>query len=606
MFPALFSLLLAATATAAALLQPSLLLTALAAWTTWSAFVALNVIIGQTRTRAWARAALLPTGAAATFFIVIHPLIFRGSPSLSFSQLSSLNAQPAFLLPLLILGAFAGFFLQTYATLRARTPGARDWSAPLSAALLKLQTIVFAFTAALVFASNHFDLPLLTLWSQALIALTAFWILETFARYIARLYQPRRFALERPPLGCSWLLLPFLAITARNAWLAPVKTDGPVIALADMWFLPTLRRLALPLVAVAAVIIWAGTSLHEIPPGHTGLHARFGRMDATPLTPGLHVTLPFPFHSVTVLPADRLQSIVLGFASDTGQPILWDRGHYIGEQSQLVGHGDDLLTISVPVYYYIRDPLAYHRHTGDAAAVIRDLASQQLLAHTQNRSAFEIMTTGRDELAHTILRDLQSSLDRRNSGLAVALVCLRDIHPPVAVGPAYQEVVSAIEDREAARHEGEDYRAENLPRARSDSAQVRANADTLAGTRSARVRGEAARFDALLASYQASPEVFRIRQSYAAYDESLRGVKKLIVDEKFRGRLPTFVDARKTLNPDFAPPPVPDNPGLIPIPSTKQNAFDRAIDGYLNMGRGAIPAAPAATQDSDNLMSPRP
>jgi regulator of protease activity HflC (stomatin/prohibitin superfamily) len=594
-----FTLLLAAASVVGALLQPAPLIGAFAAWLTWNAAVALSLAGKPSGRLARVHAFILPAGAFAALVFAARAIAAARSPEFQLFSASALR-------PFLLLAAFVGFFLQTYAGLRARDASALNWSAALTAAALKLNTALFAVTAALLFAERQLDLRLQTPWTWLVVSLTAIWILDTAARSIGRLYLPPRFARVRPPVVGAWLLLPFLTPAARARFRASPEADAPVIALADMWFLPTLRRLALPLVALAALLAWGSTAFHEIPVGSVGLWSRFGRVHDVPLAAGFKATLPYPFHEVTVLAAERLQRVVLGLEADTGQPILWDRAHYVGEQNQLVGRGDDLLTISVPIYFYVRDPLAFHRHTLDPAQTIRDLAAQQLLAHTLQRSAFDIMTTQRGALAESLRRDVQAALDRRDSGLAVALVCFRDIHPPVQVGPAYQEVVSALEDREAYRHEGEDYRAENFPRARSDAQKTRATAEADATARTARVRGETARFEALLASYQDNREVFRVRQSFAAFDESLRGVKKLLVDEKFRGRLPTFVDVRKTLNPDFAPELAPETPSLIPTLAGKRSDFDRSVDGYLRAGQGAIPATSAQAADPDNLLTPKP
>ena len=619
---AFFTLLLALSASTAAWLRPSPLIAALAALLAWSAAVSLHAALAPGRKRL--RPLILPLGVLATAAASLIALVILSVlpiPSVLSSTLYLLppsaasSSAPVSLLPLLIVAAFAAFFLQTHATLRAASPtptienrkskieNSPTWSPTLNAAVLKLLTLVLALTAALLFAQDRFTLPLLAPWSFALLFVTGAWILETALRQFARLYTPARFLAASPPPALGWLLLPFLPKDQRRRWLAPVDADTPVIVLADMWFLPTLRRLALPLLAFAALLAWLTTAFHEIPHGSTGLLSRFGRMDPAPLHAGLHLTLPYPLNEVAVLPHQRLQRVVLGLEADTGKPILWDRDHYVGETGHLVGSGEELLTISVPIYFHVSDPVAHFRHTIDSAAVIRDLAYQELLAETLRRPAFAIMTGDRDALSATLRAKLQTALDRRHSGLAIDLVCLRDIHPPVQVGPAYQEVVSAIEEREAFIHEGETYRAENLPRARSDSARLRADADASRSSRLARASGEAARFDALLASYRASPDIFRIRETYAAFDQSLRGVKKLLVDDTFRGRLPTVVDIRKTLNPDFAPPLAPDSPALIPTLSEKLTDFDRAVEGYLQMGQGAIPATAPRPPDPDNLLT---
>jgi regulator of protease activity HflC (stomatin/prohibitin superfamily) len=509
---------------------------------------------------------------------------------------------PSWLPAVLLLGGFAAYFLQIYAGLRGSHLSAANSRHSIVAACLTQATVLFAITALLLFAESYFGMHLHRAWVGVLLSGLSLWIIETSGRSLGRLFQPARFRSQLLPAGISRVLLPFASAEARHSWKTATSSDAPTIALSDMWFVPTLRKLLVPLLLGTSLLLWLASSLHEIPHGHVGLRSRFGKLDAVPLEAGFHASLPFPFATVEVLPKDRLQEVVLGSDADTGKPILWDRDHYLGEENQLVGHGEELLTISVPIYFYLRDPLAFYKNTIDARKTVRDLARQELLAITMHQSAFSIMTEDRVALAHTLKTNLQAALDRRKSGIAVAMVCLRDIHPPVQVAPAFQEVVSALEEREEAVHAGEAYRADNLPKAISAAYQVRSQADTALARRVAEVGGQVASFNLLQASYAAAPEVFRIRQSYEAFDLSLRGVRKIIMDESYRGKVPTVVDTRKTLNPDFNPLPNAETPSLIPSLGDKISDFDRSIDNYLHAGQGAIPAPAPHAPDPDNLL----
>jgi regulator of protease activity HflC (stomatin/prohibitin superfamily) len=595
--PALFLLATLAAALAGSWLQASPLLAALVAWCAWTSALAL----GWTATPAGRLRRLLRLTALGALMVLTLLALARTLPVF---QVSGYPSHPSLLIPLLVLAAFAGFFLQTYAGLRAT--GSTAWSPAFAAALLRATTLAAAALAALLIAESRFGFHLHLPAAWLLAGVVAVWILETLLRAAARSFQPARHARLLPPLGGSWLLWPFLPTPLRAVWKNPPATDTPTLALADLWFIPTLRRLLLPLVASAAVVLWLATTLHEVPHGSLGLETRLGRATAAPLPPGLHATWPAPFASVQILPAERLQSVVLGAATDTGKPILWERDHYVDEEARLVGGGEELLTISVPIFYHIRDPLAYARHTGDAARLVRDLADQIIQSETSRLSAFAIMTAEREPLSATLHARLQAELDRRHTGLAVAFVALRDIHPPVAVGPAYQDVVSALEDRETYRHDGERLRAEALPRVAAEAAKLRTQADTVLLTRTAQASGQATRFTAQQAAYAVNPEIFRLRHAYARYDEGLRQAKKLVLSEHFRGRLPATLDVRRTLNPDFAPPLTPNTPTLIPTPGAdnRLDAFDLAIEGYLKAGLGAIPAVDLTPANPDHLLDP--
>lgn len=506
---------------------------------------------------------------------------------------------PAWLAPILVLAAFAAFFLRTYHGLKHTGAG---WASALDQACLSLTATACALSATVLFAESYFGIHLHRILSGALLLYLAVWMAWTAGRSMAGLFQPPRHRARLVPAGVVWLLHPFLDAAARQARFEKPPTHAPMIALTEMWFIPTLRRLLFPLALATALLIWAGTAFHEIPQGSVGLRSRFGRLDAQPLTPGLHLTLPWPLAEVTPLAADKLQSIVLGAAGDTGRPILWDREHYVGEENQLVGNGEDFLTISVPIFFHLRSPLDFYKHTVDAERTVRDLAQRELLSLTLHRTTFAIMTEDRGLLEKELRARLQAALDRREAGIEIDLVCLRDIHPPVQVAPAFQEVVGAVEEKEEIIHAAEAYRADNFPKAKSSAEIVRMQSDTAEAVRLAEVGGQVASFEALHASYADAPEVFRIRQGYEAFDAALRGVRKVVMDDRLRGATPTVVDARKALNPDFNPLPTPETPSLIPSLGAKTSDFERSIDNYLHMGQGALPAVAPLPPDPDNLL----
>jgi membrane protease subunit HflK len=602
--PTIFLLVSLLAALTGAVLKPEPLIVALVAWSAWTTGLALYWLpTPRPRSLRILRRLALCALPVLTALALVH--LFRPLPFLANGMTTDAPVIPSSaLIPFLVLDSLLGFFLQTYAGLRAAS--ATGWAPAFAAATLRATNLAAAFLAATLLAQDRFGFLIERPAAIAISAILVFWILEVLLRAAARAFQPVRQARLLPPLGGSLLLTPFLSAPLRAAWKTPTATDAPTLALADLWFIPTLRRLLFPLLATAAALLWLGSTLHEVPHGHLGIETRLGRATAGPLAPGLHFTWPAPFAAVRTLPTERLQSIVLGAAADTGKPILWERDHYVDEESRLVGGGEELLTLSVPIFYHIKDPLAYARHTADAPRLVRDLADQILQTETTRLPAFAIMTTERERISATLHTRVQAELDRRQSGLAIAFVALRDIHPPVAVGPAFQDVVSAIEDRETYRHEGERLRAEALPRVAAEVTKLRTESDTILLTRVEQATGQAARFTAQQSAYAAQPEVYRLRQTYARYDESLREAKKLVLSDTFRGRLATTLDIRRTLNPDFNPPPAAISPTLIPTPpaDTRPDAFERAVDGYLNAGRGAIPAVDLKAGNPDHLIDP--
>ncbi|KAF0094707.1 MAG: hypothetical protein E1N59_1711 [Puniceicoccaceae bacterium 5H] len=545
------------------------------------------------------RQCLLALGALAAAAL-LAPFLLQFSPMLHPAETPDQMTFPAIVL---LVTAFLGYFGRLYAQI-SQKDGDRVSQLRLDVigGVHQLAACLFGLLAVVLLVELYAQLVFHPWVLLICTVLLGFWIVETLLRWALRFYQPVRVWRQAPPLGTTQ---PLRLITPRRhpLWQRVEVGDAEALfKLSEMWFLPSILR-ALPALAVAvAVMTWVSTAFHAVPLGSQGLHQHLGRTQEQLLQPGLHVTLPYPFGRVKTIPSDELRMVVLGLEADTGDPILWDRAHYVGEVNQLVGVGEELLTISVPIYYHIKDPRRLFLHTTDPQLTITQAGYRALLHQTLHESAFDIMTTERSDLQQALHEAIQADLDRKESGIEIDLVCLRDIHPPVNVGPSYQEVVSAEEDREAFIYEGQAYRSQNLPRAEARQYALMAASDGKYQSRIEAASGQAHSFTALDASYNEAPEVFRVRKAYEAFDASLAGVKKLIVDESFQGAIPAYIDVRKTLNPDLLNESVPDVQTLIPALDAKPTDFDRAVDGYLRAGSGAIPAVNPNPSDADYLL----
>lgn len=431
-------------------------------------------------------------------------------------------------------------------------------------------------------------------------------VLDCVLRLVGRLYTPRR----------HWAALAAPGAFFFYRWLGPewraclpVSTERDEtfdLKLAEMWMWPTVRGALPALLATVALLVWLMTSIHELPVGTSGVRHRLGTWEEQTLLPGLHVSLPWPLGGIQVVDTTRLREIVLGFRTDPGQPILWEKAHYEDEQKSLVGSGDDFLSISVPVFYRVSDAALHLRSSSDAETLLRSLAQRVILNLTLRLPAREIMTTSREKLRVQMHHDLQAALDERQSGLTLAEVYLRDIHPPVNVAANFQEVISALEEKEALLYEGEAYKRDVSTRAEGDAKAILITAGSNKNNRLLQAEGQAHRFTAMREAWSLSKDLYQWREGYRVLDETLGGAKKAIFDETMRGDMPTHVDLRKVLNPDFVDT-IPVRPQtLVPRPAKSRDAFDLDIEGYLRTDQGEVPAPDFTPPDPDNVLKAQP
>jgi regulator of protease activity HflC (stomatin/prohibitin superfamily) len=448
--------------------------------------------------------------------------------------------------------SFIAYFLATYASHVARqTPAAVPGALiPLARLLAAAHAMVVIALLARLYVERNFLHPA----GVALYLASAILWVEFLLHAVARLYQPVRLRARETVFGQS-VLLPALfgeSGPLRSLTAAAEKTFG--IRLADTWLVRLAGQLLGPLVLLGVLGVWLSTGATRVPVESRGVLVHRGAFAREALPPGLHLHAPWPWARMVVVPTERVQELSLGFERDLAGPVLWVEKHFEGEQNLLVGQGEELLTINVPLHYRIRDAVTYLRHTGDARAALEALGYRELLAITTTHSAFGLMTTDRAGITEALRRNIQAAADRLQLGLEIVFVGLKDVHPPVAVAPAYQDVVSAEEQRVAFADLARTYAVQATAAAQVSVTQIRLQAKTAATERRFRAQGETFRFLAPLQSYRAQPGVFETRRRLETLEAALGDLRQLIL-------VPPEVRARANFYLGFDPAtPLPTPP----------------------------------------------
>lgn len=474
--------------------------------------------------------------------------------------------------------------------------------------LLRMMTVVHFISAGMLLASRYVEVLLHDWLMFGHTAVLVLCMADALLCLMTRLYTPQRHWSDLRSPG-AFFFFSWLGPEWRACLPSPREdAEDRVISLklADMWMWPVVRGSLPWLLTTVVLISWAATCVHEIPAGSHGVRQQLGSWEKNALEPGLHLSWPSPLGGVQIVDTGRVREAVLGFRADPGMPILWERAHYEGEQQSLVGGGDDLLSISVPVHFRVSDPVLYLQQSTEPESLLVQEAQRVLLTLVLPRTAGQIMTREREEIRAAFRQQLQHSLDAHRVGIIITDVLLRDIHPPVTVAQTFQEVVSAMEDKEATIHEAESNNTDSLFNARGFAAATRKQAESIVANRKAQVAGQTARYVSRLNAWEQNPLLFQWREGFRVFDDALGGTKKAVLDDRIQTRMPAHLDLRKVLNPDFvsSAPPAPQT--LVPRPVTTLEAFDMEIEGFVKSGMGEIPAPNMAAPDGDNLLQTPP
>jgi membrane protease subunit HflK len=205
-----------------------------------------------------------------------------------------------------------------------------------------------------------------------------------------------------------------------------------------------------------------------------------------------------------------------------------------------------MLSINVPVFYRVSDPVQFLRTATDVDLALRSLAERKLMEIAHVYDAFQIMTDDRALIARKLKDDLQAQVNQLGLGLTILYVGMKDVHPPVDVAPAYQNVVSAEEQKQRMIDEANAYTARTLPAAQGQADRLLQDAQAQSVTRVDQSKGESDRFLLVRNAAQEAPDLFRFRVKMDADEQSLATPVKIILATPSQRATDYYLDLRNT------------------------------------------------------------
>jgi regulator of protease activity HflC (stomatin/prohibitin superfamily) len=368
--------------------------------------------------------------------------------------------------------------------------------------------------------------------------------LESLLLVVLEAYRPRRAGVVvRPPFDSRLLgLVSAPADIARSIARAVDYQFG--FGISQTWFYRFLERWILPLIGFSVASFWILSALTIVHPHQAGLLRRLGKLQQEALQPGLHLHLPWPIDAVMLIDAGRLHTLKTGHAvsggverededddhghhhdePDEGEArtretvLLWSRAHVEAEEDLvLLAHAArageeapaDLLAVSATLNYRVVSPRAFVDRVADPEAMLEVLAEREV---TRLLCSADLDSLLRDRAsASEELRQRMGERAREHAlGLTVVDAAFDELHPPVEVGSAFEEVSAALERAKAAVLRAEAEALASVPLSEQEAEAIRLRAHAEARGRVVTARAGAGRFAVLRELDRISPRVFRL------------------------------------------------------------------------------------------------
>jgi len=298
-----------------------------------------------------------------------------------------------------------------------------------------------------------------------------------------------------------------------------------------------LRRLpsAIGWIAIILVIgIYLATGIYSIGPSEEGLVKRFGQYIRT-VDPGLHYHLPAPIESVVTVNILEVRKVEIGFRTVSSAP---NARYQTVETEALMLTGDGNIThVEIAVQYRVKDATKLAFNLINPAEIVKQAAEATLREQVATRTLDETLTELRDTIGIDTMTALQGFLDAYETGIAIDNVQLQTVKPPSEVVAAFDDVNSALQDKEKLINEASRYALDLVPRARGEAQEIGNQAEAFKQTRILGAEGDVARFVEVLGKYELGEDVTRTRLYIETMEQILPTMDKIIVSEQADGLL---------------------------------------------------------------------
>ena len=301
----------------------------------------------------------------------------------------------------------------------------------------------------------------------------------------------------------------------------------------------------LKFVVLAVVVIWLLSGIYIVRPDEQGVVRRFGKMVRV-TEPGPHYRLPFPFERVDKPKVKRVKRLEIGFRTiHPGPPA---RYQFVPAESIMLTGDEQIVDTQIIVQYQIKDAADYLfnvRGLEGVGGALMDATEVALRHVVGQRPIDDVLIKEKLQIEIDVREILQQIMDGYKSGLKIIEVKLQTVRPPEEVAAAFNDVVSAKEDRERLIKQAQGYEEDIIPKARGKAESMLRDAEAYKQERIKRAEGDAEKFLSVLREYVKAKDVTRKRLYLETMEEILPGIKKFVIDKDVGGGVQKLLPLEK-------------------------------------------------------------
>jgi modulator of FtsH protease HflK len=280
------------------------------------------------------------------------------------------------------------------------------------------------------------------------------------------------------------------------------------------------RGLSWQLIGLVLAVGWVLSGVYTVNETQQAVITRLGQFNRTTV-PGIHWHLPAPFESRQVVDVTSQRTDEIGCLTGEG------RCADLPEESLMITGDRNIVEVHFRIYYNVsnvRDFVFNVRNpvgSGDDPGAVRQVAESAMREVIGRHELDEIITTARPAVEQGVAQLMQQVLTEYEAGVQVVRVELLSASAPPAVIDAFNDVVKAGQDAEAAVNNANRLTAQIVNSAQAYKEQVVREAT-----------GEAQRFNSVYGEYRQAPQVTRDRLYLETMERVYRAGNLVILDQR--------------------------------------------------------------------------
>ena len=281
------------------------------------------------------------------------------------------------------------------------------------------------------------------------------------------------------------------------------------------------------------LMVWIipGT-FYFVEPDEEGVVVTFGKFSRI-TQPGMHFKFPSPIEHASTPKVRKIRRAEIGFRTTQGGGL-----QKVPAEALMLTGDQNIIDINLVVQYKVMDSVAYLFNVRRVHKLVRNVSETVVRGIVGSRKIDEALTTGKAAIQITAQEQIQTLLNKHESGVQIVTIQLQDVHPPEQVASAFKDVVSAREDKERMINEAQGYRNAVIPEARGQAAQIVRASEAYREEKINMAIGDSQRFILHYNEYKKAPSITRKRIYLETMEEVLPSMQKFVMGNNKQGVLP--------------------------------------------------------------------